>query len=246
MGIIVHEAGLREIGIDGIVGDKRIVVKFNKKIEGWKRTLRELIHDKVILQVEEGEKLLRQKGDMVIYEVFHLDEKLGIACDLTLLRFGKFSPSNSGELFSTYGHLHEKNFGECYICVKNGVFLILVDKNSFATKILKMKEGNAVFIHHKYIHRLTVKNSDAAILGFVLKETGHDYEIVKNKGFPYHIFSKNKGFMFMHNERYEAKQLTLSKPKKISVNPIRLFLNNPEKLKDMLHKPEVYEESYIT
>ncbi|MCW1296753.1 MAG: hypothetical protein OH319_03675 [Candidatus Parvarchaeota archaeon] len=234
---------LHEIGIKKIFGRKKIQVKFNKHVEKWERTLKKMIDDQVVLAREEGKKLVEKEGDLIAYEVFHLDEREGICCDLTLLRFGKIPVNKGGELFSTYGHAHNKEFGECYVCLKNDVFLILTDKEKMDTKIIKMGVGDVVFIHPRYMHRLTVKNADSLVLGFVPKEAGHDYDIIKNKGFPYHIFSDGK-IEFVCNEKYGVKKLIVKNSKKMKFDVIKTFLKNTEKLKDILHNPKKYKKFY--
>jgi oxalate decarboxylase/phosphoglucose isomerase-like protein (cupin superfamily) len=231
---------IEKIGIKKIIGKKRIKVIFNKKVDFWERRLTELLKDHVILTEEESV----HKKDTLVYTVFHLDEKIDICCDATLLKFGKFPFKKRGELFSTYGHLHERGFGECYLCLKNRVFLILTDKENFDTKIVKMKEGDVVFIDPKYMHRLTIKDADALVLGFVPKEAGHDYDVIKNKGFPYHIFSNGK-IEFVCNEKYGLKKLSVVNAKKINLNPIHLFLKNTEKLREILLNPKKYKKIYV-
>ena len=230
---------LEKIGIKRIIGRKRIKVIFNKKVDFWERRLNELLKDRVILSRE-----VQKRDNTLVYTVFHLDEKYDVCCDATLLKFGKFSSEKRGELFSTYGHAHKKEFGECYLCLKNHVFLILTDKGNFDTKIIKMKEGNVVFIDPKYMHRLTIKDADALVLGFVPKEAGHDYNIIKKMGFPYHIFSNDR-IEFVCNERYGLKKLTVLSAKRINLNPIHLFLRNTEKLKDILLNPKKYKKIYV-
>jgi len=235
---------IKDLGVDRIIGKEKINIKFGKEVKKWQRTLKEVVEGRVILQVAEGKKFIEKKGNAVIYDVFHLDEKLEVACDLTLLKFGKISLKNSGELFFTYGHLHEKNLGECYTCLKNEAFLVLVDKDDFNTKIVNMEEGDTAFIHPKYIHRLVVKDKDVAILGFVPKEAGHNYEVVKNKGLPYHIFREDEEFQFVHNDKYDVKELKFLNLKKNDINPINLFLKDTKKLRDILYNPKNYGDLY--
>jgi oxalate decarboxylase/phosphoglucose isomerase-like protein (cupin superfamily) len=210
--------------------------------------LSELLKDKVILDLENAEKLLEKKGDVLVYEVYNLWkfdenaenflENFGIMMDVTLLKHGSFSPNEEGEAFCTYGHAHQKNLGEVYQVLKNECFLLLSHRKTFNTYLIKIKEGYSFFIHPCFIHRLVAGKKDSAILNFVPEDAGHNYEIVKNKGFPFHVFyGKNKKLYFKENEKYPKAGLVLVEDvKKLDV--LKLAEKSPGKLKEILRKPK--------
>jgi glucose-6-phosphate isomerase len=227
---------------------EEIKLDFGKIVESKKRYLSELLKDKVILDLENAKKVLEKKGDVVIYEVYNLwkfDEiaekflkNFGMMMDITLLKCGNFSLEDEGEAFCTYGHAHQKNLGEVYQVLKNDCFLLLTNKKTFNSYLVKIKENYSFFIHPSFIHRLISGKKDSVILNFVPKDAGHDYEIVKNRGFPFHVFyGKNKKLYFKENEKYPKAGLVLVEDiKKLDV--MKLAEKKPEKLKEILRRPK--------
>ena len=158
--------------------------------------------------------------------------------DITLLKHGIFSLEENGEAFCTYGHAHQKNLGEVYQVLKNDCFLLLTHKKTFNSYLIKIKEGFSFFIHPFFIHRLISGKKDTIVLNFVPKDAGHNYDIVKNRGFPFHVFyGKNEKLFFKENEKYpKAGLVLLEKIKKLNV--LKLAEKTPEKLKEMLRRPK--------
>ena len=226
---------------------KEIKLDFGRKIESKKRYLSELLNDKVILDLENAKKLLEKKGDVLVYEVYNLWkfdevaknflENFGLMMDVTLLKHGVFS-LKEGEAFCTYGHAHQKNLGEVYQILKNECFLLLAHKKTFNSYLIKLKEGYSFFIHPSFIHRLISGEKDSLILNFVPEDAGHDYDIVKNKGFPFHVFyDKNKKLYFKENEKYPKAGLVLVENIK-KLDALKLAQKNPEKLREILRRPK--------
>lgn len=242
------EFKIKEIG-------KRPSILFEKGIPGWKRFATELIKDRVILDIKNAKKMLKVKGDLIVYEVYHLwkgiDEikkiyqNTGIVCDLTLLNFGVFSSSNDGELFLTYGHMHEEEVGEAYTVLKGECFFVLSDINTNKTYILRRKKSDSILIHPKYLHRIVCFKKSCLVLAFVPERAGHNYDIVKNKGFPFHLFYKSKKLRVVRNRNYKRGEFELVKKVNCRINPIQLFERAPKKLKDILENPEKYRNLYF-
>lgn len=216
-----------------------------------------MIDDKVVLDIKNAKEFLNERGDLIVYEVYNLwkniekfrraFESMGIACDITYLNFGVFSVSGNGELFSTYGHAHEKEYGEAYTVLKNKCFLILSDRKTNDTSIILLKEGNTIFIHPKFLHRLTSYKKDSLVVGFTVKGTGHNYSIIKNRGFPFHLFYDKKGdkIRVEKNGMYKKSNYKIIKNIKSKINPVKLLEKNPEKLKDILENPERHKKVYF-
>ena len=234
-----------------------LLINFKQGIANWKRYVSEMIKDKVILDLKSAKDFLDKNGDMIVYEVYNLwksvedikkvYENTKIECDVTYLNFNIFSNYEKGELFSTYGHIHEKDYGEAYKVIKNNCFILLVDKKSYETFIIPLKENDIIFIHPSFIHRLVSYKKDSVILGFVPKEAGHNYLIIKNKGLPFHLFydKKKKKLEIKKNNKYSVGKYKIIKKIKRSIDPLRLFEKNPEKLKDILENPEKYRKLYF-
>lgn len=228
---------------------------FKQKVEGWKRFASQLIQDKVILDLENAEKMIKSKGDLVVYEQYNLwkslerfkaiFEKTRIASDLTLLKFGVYSNSQEGELFSTYGHVHETYCGEVYYVLKNECFLILTEKQTFKTFIIKLKENDFLFIHPKFYHRTVCWKKDVLFATFYPEVAGHDYTSVKYRGFPFHLFLEKNKLKIKENPNFKNCEHTLIKKIKKKTNPLEFLENNPEKLREILFDPFKNEKIYF-
>ena len=230
--------------------DSEISLIFYEKPIFWRRFLSQMIEEKIILQINKARKKMGKEGDVEIYNVFNLwkfNERAkkilrdyGLQVDLTLLFSGTFS-IDKGELFSTYGHRHKKYFGEFYLVIKNCCFLILSDLESKKTKIIKLREGRCVFIHPKYVHRLTCEKKDSLVLGIVPRGAGHNYEIVKGKGFPFHLFFGRK-IEVKRNGKFRSHSFEFGKPKKLVCSK---FLRNLKRMERILKEPDKFSEFYV-
>ncbi|MEM7825268.1 MAG: glucose-6-phosphate isomerase family protein [Candidatus Aenigmatarchaeota archaeon] len=234
---------------------KNISLSFKQKVEGWKRVASQLVQDKVIIDIEKARRMIKEKGDLVVYEQYNLwkglkrfkdlYEKTRIASGLTLLKFGVYSISKEGELFSTYGHAHETYCGEVYYVVKNKCFLILTEKGSFKTYVIKLGEKDSIFIHPKFYHRVTCEKKDVVFATFYPEVAGHDYDSIKNKGFPFHLFLEKNKIKIRENPNFENCKYTIIKRVKSKVNPLKLIEKKQEKLKEILFDPFKNEKIYF-
>ncbi len=172
-------------------GNELSLIFKTKEVVWWERKVEKLAKDGVLLQKPTIGK------DRIVYYVFKLglfvdslkalSNDLNLHLDVTLLKRGTFSKKKLSEVFCTYGHKHEKKRGELYVALKNSCMLELYDPKKDKTVFLSLEEGSQAFIHPKFYHRLVAGNKDCLVLGVVPKDAGHDYEVVKRKGFPYHV-----------------------------------------------------------
>jgi glucose-6-phosphate isomerase len=211
---------------------------------GWNRRLSELAKDDVIFDRKEAEELIERK-DAVIYKVINLwkfnskfeklREKTGINCDITVMNHGIISTGSFGELYLTYGHVHLENYGEVYSVVAGKAFLIFYEPKSLKTTVVKMSEGSEFLIPKGTIHRLYCGSEGAVIVGLVSKKAGHDYGVVKGKGFPYHIFfnKENEEVSYLKNERFGDARLEVIEAKR-GLRFLRGFLNGKKEVISLL------------
>ncbi|MEM5853114.1 MAG: glucose-6-phosphate isomerase family protein [Candidatus Aenigmatarchaeota archaeon] len=225
---------------------KNLRLRFDLEVESNVRKLSELVNDEVILDVDNARKLLREKGDITIYEVFNLWKfnkdaerflkKYGLMIDITFLKSGVFSTKKNGEAFCTYGHIHEENLGEVYKVLKNYCYLLLSNKRNFKSYLVKLKEGYSFFIHPSYMHRLISGNKDCVVLNFVPEDAGHDYDVVKKKGFPFHVFHENGKLVFKENKKYPETSLVLIEDMK-KFDVVEIAEKKPSRLRKILRSP---------
>ncbi len=210
------------------------------KTQGWNRELGKMKNDNVLLH---GNKVGK---NMEIYKVYHLSElkefkeickKSGINCDVTIMNGGilkeKHGENFTGEMFPTYGHIHTARRNEIYKVIRGRAFLVLVDEDAKKETIIDMKKGDEYLINFKYTHRLYTFNS-AVVLGFVPNDAGHDYDAIKNRGFPYHLFydTINKEIIFKKNKKFKNFDIALGIPQNIDSE--NLFWTNIEKMERIL------------
>ncbi|MFH7882574.1 MAG: hypothetical protein QW140_02555, partial [Candidatus Aenigmatarchaeota archaeon] len=90
-------------------------------------------------------------------------------------------------------------------------------------------------------------DKDCLLITFAPEKAGHNYLAVKGKGFPFHIFydKKRKKIEIKKNENYKKGKYKLVKKVKCKLNPLKLLIKNPEKLKDILENPEKYKRIYF-
>lgn len=206
----------------------------------WNRNLNKLVEDKVVFDFDAIKKLFDSKGNIEIYRVYSLTKlpefeeicrKTKINCDVTVLHSGILSEGDEGEAYMTYGHMHETKRNEIYKVVEGEAFLVMYnDENEI---VINMKKNDEFLINSEFIHRLySIKG--AIVLGFVPSDAGHNYNIVKNKGFPYTIFynKKNEDIIYKKNKKFTDRNLIFRKPQKL--NTEELFFKNPKELEKML------------
>jgi oxalate decarboxylase/phosphoglucose isomerase-like protein (cupin superfamily) len=232
-----------ELGISIGQRGKNYRVRARGRSVGWERRLGKLVADGVLLDGTAAKQLLAKRGDVVVYSVLSLgefaprikeiSEKWGINCDVTVLRYGVFSPTAEGELFCTYGHRHETRCAEIYTVLAGNALLALFDEKAALQRVVLMRKGDEHLIEPQWLHRLYCgADSGAVVLGFVPKKAGHDYGAVQGKGLPYHPF-KADILRYERNPRYGGVALRVERGCK-RIGATELFFKNPEKLKAML------------
>jgi oxalate decarboxylase/phosphoglucose isomerase-like protein (cupin superfamily) len=209
---------------------------------GWRRSLSRLIEDEVVFSLKDARELLKQQGDVVIYEVYNLwktipkikemSEKTGVNCDVTALNYGVISTSDSGELFFTYGHRHEKGYAEVYTLLAGEAFLVSYEEGRQRITIIHMEEGDEVLVSPSSIHRLCCGRKGAVVVGLVPKEAGHDYSVVKDRGMPYGVFLRGGKYEYLKNPKFKDVELELSEGS--SGRTLDLFFETPDEVKKLL------------
>ncbi|QLJ52746.1 MAG: glucose-6-phosphate isomerase, cupin-type [Candidatus Fermentimicrarchaeum limneticum] len=211
---------------------------------GWRRSLSRLIDDDVVFSLKDARELLRKEGDVIIYDVYNLwktiprikeiSEKTGVNCDITVLNHGVISASDSGELFFTYGHRHEKGYSEIYTLLAGEAFLVSYEEGRQKTTMIHMEEGEEVLISPTSIHRLYCGRKGAVVAGLVPREAGHDYNAVKGKGMPYAVFLKGGKYEYPKNPKFKDVEFELSEAG--SGRTLDLFFETPDEVKKLLGK----------
>ena len=230
-----------DLGIEIKEEGKNYSVNY-ENASGWRRSLSRLIEDEVVFSLRDARELLKKQGDVIVYEVYNLwktipkvkemSEKTGINCDVTVLNYGIISTSDSGELFFTYGHKHEKGYAEVYTLLAGEAFLVSYEEDRQKTMMIHMEEGDEVLISPSSVHRLCCGRKGAVVAGLVPKEAGHDYDVVKGLGMPYGVFLRDGKYDYPKNSKFKDVELELSEAS--SGRTLEIFFETPEEVKRLL------------
>ena len=235
------------LGLEIVKRGRNYAVKVRgvSEVAGWKRTLGKLVSDRVILDENEGRAFLEKSGDPVVYEVYNLSksipklieisERTKVYCDVTVLNYGVISNSGFGELFLTYGHDHEKPVGEIYSVLAGSGSLVVYKPNGNETVVVRMRAGDDHLIPPGWIHRFCCGDEGVVLAGFVPHEAGHLYDVVRMKGFPFHLFRDERTgeVLYRRNPRFERASLEVTEAKG-SFDAVRKYLEKPMELRRMM------------
>jgi glucose-6-phosphate isomerase len=104
----------------------------------------------------------------------------GLFWGTTVIEPGKIGD----EYFMTHGHLHkEPDRAEYYATIRGEGALILMDQSG-ACRFEKMQPGTVHYIPGHTAHRVAnIGGTELAFLGCWPSDAGHDYDIIRNRGF---------------------------------------------------------------
>ncbi|MEM4355793.1 MAG: glucose-6-phosphate isomerase family protein [Nitrososphaerota archaeon] len=152
---------------------------------------------------EKVDETLREKGDVVVYEYFEKIFENGgghLNFGLTILYPGKVGR----EYFMTRGHFHEKQAAEIYVGLE-GEGLILMQSEDGRVEWQPLELNRVVYVPPGWGHRTINIGQGKLVLFFAYpSDAGHDYEIVRVKGFAKLVLEEEGRFVLKDNPRYVA------------------------------------------
>jgi len=152
-------------------------------------------------QPEEVDRLLKEKGDITVYKYYEkvFEEGQGnLNFGITILYPGKVGK----EYFMTRGHFHDREAAEIYYGMQGeGVILMQSSDGEVEWKLLE--PNSVVYVPPGWGHR-TINTGSSNLVFFFLypSDAGHNYEIVREKGFAKIIIEENGYFKVVENPRY--------------------------------------------
>ncbi len=177
---------------------KRIIEPYTKHNVVRLSDLKEYFSD----QAEVG-RMISSLGDIVVYEYFEnsfevKEENLNFG--LTVLYPGKVGR----EYFLTRGHFHEKRAAEIYVGLE-GEGIILMQSEDGRVEWRPLEHNTVVYVPPGWGHR-TINTGNKRLTFFFAypADAGHDYEIVREKGFAKLIVEEDGRPVLIDNPRYRA------------------------------------------
>lgn len=150
---------------------------------------------------EAAEKILSKGRDPVIYEYYEYapaETSGNINFGLTVIYPGKIGK----EYYMTKGHFHEKDAAEFYLCLKGRGILLMQNRDGEVITI-KLKPGALGYVPPGWGHRtINMGRSKFAFFFAYPSDAGHDYMIVREKGFAKIVIEEEKTLKVIDNPRY--------------------------------------------
>jgi glucose-6-phosphate isomerase len=170
---------------------------FNKKVEVRLSDLKDFFSDQ-----EAVNKILSKSKNPIIYEYYENSQpevEGHLNFGITIINPGKIGK----EYYLTRGHYHAKEgTAEVYIGL-NGEGMIIMQKKDGQFSYLSMKKGVIVYVPPFWAHRtINVGKRKFSFLYIYPSNAGHDYEIIKQKGFAKIIIEENGKTKIIDNPKF--------------------------------------------
>ncbi len=151
--------------------------------------------------IEEVEKILSKGKDPLIYEYYeyiHSEATGNLNLGLTIIYPGKIG----NEYYMTKGHFHEKDAAEFYFCMKGKGMLLMQNKDG-EVSVVELEPGSLGYVPPGWGHRTINTGRNRFVFFFAYpSDAGHNYMIVKEKGFIKIVTEKDKAPKVVDNPRY--------------------------------------------
>ncbi|MCS7133023.1 MAG: glucose-6-phosphate isomerase [Nitrososphaeria archaeon] len=155
--------------------------------------------------VNEAEKMLSAGKDPVIYKYceFEASDVFGdMVVGLTVIYPGKVGR----EYFMTRGHFHERDSGEIYYCLRGSGMLLMQSKDGKVVHA-ELTQGNLCHVAPGWGHRtINTGRGRFIFLFFYPAGSGHNYGIIKEKGFAKLVVAEKGKPQVIDNPKYVAQQ----------------------------------------
>ncbi|MBE0690600.1 MAG: cupin domain-containing protein [Anaerolineae bacterium] len=149
-----------------------------------------------------AERILREEGDRMIYEVYPVAVPENAAHVLhctTVIHPGTIGD----EYYMTKGHYHaRRDRGEVYLGISGEGYLLLMLENGETRKMI-MKPGTAAYVPPNWAHR-TINTGSVPFTFFAAwpGDSGHDYGTIEQVGFAKLLVNRNGQPTLIDNPRY--------------------------------------------
>jgi len=152
-----------------------------------------------------AEKILASGKDPIIYQYYEFaaEESPGhLTIGLTVLHPGRVGR----EYFMTRGHFHEKDSAEFYYGL-HGEGILLIQSRTGETDYITLKPGVIAYVPPGWGHRTINTGRRKFVFLFAYpSDAGHDYGIVREKGFAKIVVEEKGKPKIVDNPRYLVQQ----------------------------------------
>lgn len=184
---------------------EKVIIDFKKgTIQPYKRKKEVRLSEikEYFSSIEDAEKILSKGRDPIIYEYseYIASETSGnLNLGVTIIYPGKIGK----EYYMTKGHFHEKDAAEFYLCLKGRGLLLMQNENG-EVSVVELEPGSLGYVPPGWGHRTINTGRGKFIFFFAYpSDAGHDYLIVKEKGFAKIVIEENKQVKIVDNPRYQ-------------------------------------------
>lgn len=150
---------------------------------------------------EKVDEILKERGDITVYEYYEKifeGEGVNLNFGLTILYPGKVGK----EYFMTRGHFHEKKAAEIYVGLE-GQGLILMQSEDGRVEWQPLDQNRVVYVPPGWGHRTVNTGKERLVFFFAYpSDAGHDYEIVRAKGFAKLVLEESGRLRLADNPKY--------------------------------------------
>jgi len=180
-----------------ILGGATGISPYTVKVERRLSDLRELFLDRIFV-----EQMLARGENPLIYEVYEIPQKpvegmFNVGCTVV------YPGVISGEYYFTMGHYHQKETtSEVYVGIE-GKGVILMQDRGGRTDSLAIKPNIIVYIPPNIAHRtVNTGRRKLSFLAIYPSDAGHEYNVIRTKGFAKLIVERNGKQTMVDNPRY--------------------------------------------
>ena len=151
--------------------------------------------------VEAAEKMLSAGKNPTIYRYYEYEaseESGNLTVGLTVIYPGKIGR----EYFMTRGHFHQKDTGEIYYCLY-GSGIVLIQSKDGRTDYKELKPENLCYVPPGWGHRTINTGRKRFVFLFIYPSgSGHDYGVIKERGFTKLVIEEDGRPKIIDNPRY--------------------------------------------
>ena len=176
-----------------------IMKPFKKRTQVRLSSLRDYFMDRKAV-----DDMLSSGKDLIIYEYFEYSnpESEGhVNIGVTIINPGRIGK----EYYMTRGHYHEKSAAEVYLGL-SGEGIILMQLKDGEAQALKIMPGKIIYVPPHWGHRAINTGNEKMIFFYMYpSNAGHNYQLVKEKGFSKIVIEENGLPKIIDNPRYKSR-----------------------------------------